>query len=159
MSSGPATAAKSKMDSAVAVEFLSLLAVRMTGGLVSIRFILFMGVGLSGLVVHLSVLRLMLGLFGGEFILAQTIAVIVAMSSNFVLNNALTYRDRSLRGVAFFRGLLSFYGVCSVGAVANVGVASALFAVFPFWALAGFAGALVGALWNFVASALVTWKA
>ena len=64
-----------------------------------------------------------------------------------------------MHGRAFLRGLLSFYGVCSVGAVANIGVATAVFAVLPYWAFAGFCGALIGALWNFVASALVTWKA
>ncbi len=150
---------QSKMDSAVTLEFLSLLAVRLTGGLVSIRFILFMLVGLSGLVVHLSVLRGVLGFIPNEFIIAQTVAVITAMTSNFFLNNALTYKDRTLRGWKFLRGLVSFYGVCSVGAIANIGVATAVYSVLPYWALAGFTGAVIGALWNFVASALVTWKA
>lgn len=149
----------SKMDSAVTLEFLSLLAVRLTGGLVSIRFILFMMVGLSGLFVQLAVLRGLLGMFPDQFAAMQTGAVIVAMTTNFVLNNALTYKDRSLSGWNFLRGLLSFYGVCSVGAVANIGVATAVYAVLPYWAVASLSGALVGALWNFVASALVTWKA
>jgi len=148
----------SKMDSAVTLEFLSLLAVRMTGGVFSIRFILFMFVGLTGLAVQLIVLRIMLGLEPDGFAGGNTIAVIVAMTSNFVLNNALTYKDRTLRGREFFRGLLSFYAVCSIGAVANVGVSVVVFAALPFWALAAFCGALVGALWNFVASSLVTWK-
>jgi dolichol-phosphate mannosyltransferase len=148
----------SKMDSAVTLEFLSLLAVRMTGGFVSIRFILFMMVGVSGVVVNLAVLRAMLGVVPDSFATAQSIAVIVAMTSNFVLNNILTYKDRTLRGMAFVKGLLSFYGVCAVGAVANVGVATAVFAVLPYWALAGICGAVVGALWNFVASSMVTWK-
>lgn len=149
---------ESKMDSAVTIEFLSLLAVRMTGGLVSIRFIMFMAVGLSGLAVHLLILSAMLGVFPEQFMLSQTVAVIVAMTSNFILNNTLTYKDRSLKGVAFLKGLLSFYAVCSVGAAANIGVATAVYAVLPYWAFAGFCGAVIGALWNFVASALVTWK-
>ena len=151
---------ESKMDSAVTIEFLSLLAVRMTGGLVSIRFILFMLVGLSGLAVDLLVLKGMLATFVSTFWVAKTISVVAAMTSNFVLNNSLTYRDRSLRGWAFFRGLLSFYVVCAVGAIANVSVASAVFGVLnnQYVLLAGFTGALVGALWNFVASSLVTWK-
>jgi len=149
---------ESKMDSAVTFEFLSLLAVRMTGGVVSIRFILFMLVGLSGLAVNLIVLRFVLGFLPDQFALSQTVAVVTAMTTNFILNNALTYKDRSLHGAAFLRGLLSFYGVCSVGAVANIGVATAIFAVVPNWALAGFVGAFIGALWNFVASSLVTWK-
>ncbi|MFT4716190.1 MAG: dolichol-phosphate mannosyltransferase [Paracoccaceae bacterium] len=152
---------ESKMDSAVTIEFLSLLAVRMTGGLVSIRFILFMVVGLSGLAVDLLVLKGLLATVLGTFWIAKSVSVIAAMTSNFVLNNALTYRDRTLRGAAFFRGLISFYLVCAVGAVANVSVASAIFGVLSgqYILLAGFCGALVGALWNFVASSLVTWKA
>jgi len=150
---------QSKMDSAVTLEFLSLLAVRMTGGFVSIRFILFMMVGLSGLAVHLTILSLALGAVPAHFAVAQTVAVIVAMTSNFTLNNMLTYKDRALSGWGLLRGLFSFYGVCSVGAVANIGVATAIYAVLPHWAFAGFCGAFVGALWNFVASALVTWKA
>ncbi len=150
---------ESKMDSAVAMEFLGLLLVRLTGGLVSIRFVMFMLVGLSGVVVNLAVLRAMLAVVPQNFALAQTVAVVAAMTSNFVLNNALTYRDRALRGLDFLKGLLSFYGVCAIGAVANVGVATAVYAVLPMWAVAGLAGAVVGALWNFVASALVTWKA
>ncbi len=149
----------SKMDSAVTLEFLSLLAVRLTGGWMSIRFILFMLVGVSGVVVNLVVLRAMLGLLPEQFALSQTVAVIVAMTSNFILNNVLTYKDRTLRGMAFLRGLVTFYGVCAVGAVANIGVATAVYATFPYWALAGIAGAFVGALWNYVASAMVTWKA
>jgi putative flippase GtrA len=37
-----------------------------------------------------------------------SIAVIVAMTWNFLLNNIITYRDQQLRGIAFFRGLASF---------------------------------------------------
>jgi dolichol-phosphate mannosyltransferase len=83
----------------------------------------------------------------------------VAMTTNFALNNGLTYRDRALRGVAFLRGLVSFYVVCSVGAVANIGVAETIFQVIPSPELASFAGAAVGAAWNFVASAIFTWRA
>ena len=147
------------MDSAVTLEFLSLLAVRMTGGLVSIRFILFMLVGVSGVVVNLVVLRAMLGVVPDQFAVAQTVAVIIAMTSNFMLNNILTYKDRTLRGMKFLRGLLTFYAVGSVGAAANIGVATAIYTVLPYWAFAGICGAFVGALWNFVASAMVTWKA
>ena len=149
----------SKMDSAVTLEFLSLLLVRLTGGMVSIRFIMFMMVGLSGVAVDILVLKSVMASTGAEFWLAKTIAVVAAMTSNFTLNNMLTYKDRALNGGAFLRGLLSFYGVCSVGAVANIGVATAIFAVLPFAGFASFCGAVVGALWNFVSSALVTWKA
>jgi len=152
------SAGESKMDSAVALEFLGLLVSRMTGGVVPIRFVLFVLVGFSGVFVQLAVVGVVLWVFGPSFALAQSIGVVAAMTTNFMLNNALTYRDRSLHGAAFLRGLLSFYAVCAIGAVANVGVAEAFYRALPFWPLASFVGAVIGALWNFVASALFTWR-
>jgi dolichol-phosphate mannosyltransferase len=149
----------SKMDSAVAFEFLALVVARATGGLVSIRFVLFALVGLSGVFVQLAVVRAMLWLATESFFVAQIAGVWVAMTTNFLLNNLLTYSDRALRGTALLRGLLSFYAVCAVGAVANVGVAEAVFSVLPQPEIASATGAVVGALWNFLASSAFTWKA
>ena len=139
-------AGESKMNGAVALEFFGLLLARLTGGLVSIRFVLFVMVGASGVLVQLAAVWLALQVIPERFAVAQVIGVITAMTTNFILNNVITYRDRGLRGAAFLRGLLSFYGVCSVGAVANVGVATAIYAVLPWWALASFLGAVVGAV-------------
>jgi hypothetical protein len=64
---------------------------------------------------------------GTTFLWAQAGATMVAMTSNYVLNNVLTYRDMRLRGWAFVRGWFSFVLACSVGALANVGIADYLF--------------------------------
>lgn len=149
---------ESKMDSAVTLEFLGLLASRLTGGLMSIRFVLFGMVGVSGIFVQLLFVRLMLGITDVHFAIAQAVGVFAAMNSNFLLNNMLTYRDRALSGRAMLRGLLSFYAVCAIGAIANVGVAELIYSALPYWAFASICGAIVGALWNFLASSLVTWR-
>jgi dolichol-phosphate mannosyltransferase len=146
------------MDSAVALEFLSLLVVRKTGGLVSTRFVLFCGVGFTGIFVQLLAVKIALMFLTDQFALAQAFGVFAAINSNFLFNNLITYRDRALRGRAIWRGLLSFYAVCALGAVMNVGVANVVFATLPLWALASFVGAITGALWNFVASSLFTWR-
>ena len=150
---------ESKLDTAVTLEFLGLLISRLTGGVMSIRFVLFLMVGFSGLFVQLGVVKVGLVLLGVSFAVAQSLGVLVAMTTNFVLNNLLTYKDRSLEGREFFRGLLSFYLVCSVGAVANVGVAETIYNIVPAWALASVVGAVVGAVWNFWFSQLFTWRA
>ena len=62
------------------------------------------------------------GSSGSSFGVAQTAAVMMAMTWNFVLNNVITYRDERLRGAALIRGLLSFYAIGAVGAVANIGI-------------------------------------
>ena len=149
---------ESKMGSAIALEFFGLLLARLTGGLVSIRLVLFMMVGLSGVVVQIVILRLMLMGITDSFVVAQSFGVLCAMTTNFIFNNALTYKDRSLKGLDFAQGLMSFYVVCSFGAIANVGVASAFYQSIPQVELASFVGAAISATWNFVASSIFTWR-
>lgn len=151
------TAGESKLDVNVSVDFLLLLLEKKIGRFVPARLFLFLAVGGSGLVVHLLLLRSMLAL-GTSFMVAQAVAVAVSIASNFSLNNALTYRDRRLRGWSMVRGLLSFYAVCGIGAIANVGVASFLYLGHERWWVAGIAGAVIGAVWNYVASSFFTWR-
>jgi len=107
---------------------------------VSLRFLLFAMVGSVGLFVHLATLFVALRLFDVPFPQAQAAGALVAMTSNFILNNFLTYRDQRLKGFAILRGLLLFYLVCSVGLFANVGVAFSVYDQEPIWWLAGAAG-------------------
>ena len=89
---------------------------------------------------------------------AQAAGAIVAMTTNFILNNFLTYRDQRLKGFGILRGLLAFYLVCSVGLFANVGVAFSVYDQEPIWWLAGAAGALMGVVWNYAMSGLFVWR-
>lgn len=147
---------ESKLDSTVLIDFGLLLLDKLFGRYVPARFLMFAAVGFTGVLVHFLVLRL--AMFSFDFIVAQAIATVVAMTSNFFINNLLTYRDRRLTGAALLTGLLSFYAVCSVGAIANVGVASAVFRQEYSWWLAGLAGIAVGVVWNYAVSSIFTWK-
>jgi len=150
-------AGQSKLDSAVMWEYLMLIVDKRLGHILPARFIMFSLVGLSGVGVHLATLWSSHRLAGIDFGVAQTVATFVAMTSNYWLNNFLTYRDRRRLGLRFLTGLLSFYAVCGVGVVANVGVASFVFHQDYKWWLAGIAGAVVGTVWNYAASAIFTW--
>ncbi|WP_417809816.1 glycosyltransferase [Thioclava sp.] len=154
----PRVAGRSKMDIAVTLEFVALLLSRLTGGLLPVRFVMFGFVGASGLVVQLAAVWAGLAM-AGNFEVAQATGIWIAMTTNFLLNNSLTWRERRLRGRAFFTGLLAFYLVCCLGASANLGVSTVLFQLVPVWWLASAAGAVVGAIWNFWASLIVTWRA
>ena len=149
---------ESKLDSMVALDFLGLVLAKLTNDVVSLRFLLFAMVGSIGLVVHLSTLFIALELFNLPFPEAQAVGALVAMTSNFILNNFLTYRDQRLKGFAILRGLLLFYLVCSVGLFANVGVAFSVYDQEPIWWLAGAAGALMGVVWNYAMSGLFVWR-
>jgi len=148
----------SKLDSMVAWEFGMLIADKLVGHIVPVRFALFAFIGCVGLAIHLAVLWATLRFFHPSFAIAQTVAVIVAMTSNFFLNNFFTYRDQRLIGFRLWRGLVTFYVICSIGAVANIDVAAYVFQARPTWWLAGIAGAMVGSVWNYAVSAVFTWK-
>jgi len=147
---------ESKLDSAVVLEYLGLLVSKASGGLLSIRFLMFGLVGCTGVVVNLAVLGVLLARHIG-FAEAQTAAILTAMTSNYSLNNAFTYRDRRLHGWRFLTGLVSFALLCSLGVIAAVGVSTLLYQAGASWWLAGIAGAAMGALWNYVASSAITW--
>jgi dolichol-phosphate mannosyltransferase len=149
---------ESKLDSMVALDFLGLVLAKLTGDVVSLRFLLFAMVGSLGLVVHFAALYAALQIFRMPFAEAQACGALLAMTSNFILNNFLTYRDQRLKGFAILRGLLLFYLVCSVGLLANVGVAFSVYDQQPIWWLAGAAGALMGVVWNYAMSGLFVWR-
>ena len=149
---------ESKLDSMVALDFLGLVLAKFTHDVVSLRFLLFAMVGGIGLFVHLGTLFVALQVLDFPFPEAQAAGALVAMTSNFILNNFLTYRDQRLKGFAILRGLLAFYLVCSVGLLANVGVAFSVYDQEPIWWLAGAAGALMGVVWNYAMSGLFVWR-
>ena len=149
---------ESKLDSMVALDFLGLVLAKFTNDVISLRFLLFAMVGGTGLFIHLGTLFIALTVLNWPFPEAQGAGAFVAMTSNFILNNFLTYRDQRLKGFAILGGLLAFYLVCSVGLFANVGVAFSVYDQEPIWWLAGAAGALMGVVWNYAMSGLFVWR-
>ena len=151
-------AGESKLDSSVAWDFLMLVGDRLVGRYVPFRFVAFAIVGGIGVVVHFASLTTLLKAFSEPFATAQGVATVCAMVFNFAVNNLLTFRDRRLKGVRWFTGLLSFMLACSIGAFANVGIAAYLFKQDYQWALAALAGILIGAVWNYAITNAYTWK-
>ncbi len=157
---------ESKLDRTVVFEFLVGLYDKWLGRIIPTRFALFGTIGAAGVVVHMAVLSAFLAVFGGSFEqhlvstfeVGQTVAALVAMTFNFVLNNALTYADQRLRGAwPLLKGWLRFALTCSVGLLANVGVAAVLvrmgFHPYP----AALAGIVIGSVWNYALSSRFVW--
>jgi dolichol-phosphate mannosyltransferase len=149
---------QSKLDLLVTLEFAMLLADKTLGRIVPIRFVLFVLVGLFGVVVHLAFLGAALQTGGLSFYWAQALATWSAMTVNFCLNNKLTYRDRQLRGGAFAKGLVSFWLACAIGAVINLQIAELIYEQGAFWPIAGALGAIVGSVWNYGITSTFTWR-
>ncbi len=150
-------AGESKLDEMAVWEYGMLLADKTVGRFLPVRFLTFSIIGGLGLFVHMAVLTLILKGLGFGFTIGQSAAACTAMVFNFALNNVLTYRDRRLRGLAWFRGLISFMIACSIGALANIGIAAYLFENRTQWVLAALGGVLVGAVWNYAVTQIYTW--
>lgn len=149
---------ESKLDRAIAFDFLAGIYDKTFGRLIPTRFALFGTVGALGVLVHMAVLSLVLFWFGEAFTVGQIAAVLSAMSFNFLLNNWLTYRDQRLKGAAaMLKGWIGFCLTCAVGGFANVAVATLLEGEGLVWFLAALAGILVGSVWNYALSSRFVW--
>jgi dolichol-phosphate mannosyltransferase len=149
-------AGDSKMDGRIIIEYLGLILTKLTGNLIPPRALIFFLVGATGLVVQLAVVNVCHAV-GLTFMVSQVVGAITAMTSNFLINNIFTYRDRRLRGLKLITGYLRFCALCGVGLIANVAVANLVHEHTPLWWLASAAGAFAGAAWNYVSTSLAVW--
>jgi dolichol-phosphate mannosyltransferase len=150
-------AGESKLDSVTAWDYGMLLLDKLIGRWIPVRFLAFSIVGTMGVAVHFAVLTLVFQGLHRSFVAGQAVATLGAMTFNYAVNNVLTYRDMRLRGARWLRGWVSFVLACSIGGFANVGVASAVFGFGRGWFPAAIAGILVGAVWNYAVTMMLTW--
>ena len=164
------TEGESKLDRTVVFEFLIGLYDKWLGRIIPTRFALFGTVGAMGVVVQFAGLWAILHLLLGErfvyghwsqdtlFNVANTLAAMLAMTFNFVLNNELTYADSRLRGfLPLLKGWAKFAATCSLGLLTNVGSAAALKAMGFHEVIAVLAGIVLGSVWNFALSSRFVW--
>ena len=148
----------SKLDVAVLWDFGISILHTLCLRLLPRRAISFGLVGASGFLVQVLVTQLVM-LLGVAFTQALPVAVVAAASSNYLVNNALTFRFQRQQGLALLRGLLKFLLVASLPVLANVGVASAFYSYVShntFWAQ--LAGIVVVFVWNYAASSRFVWN-
>ncbi len=150
---------ESKLDVSVGVEYLSLVCNRLIGNVLPLSMSLFLLVGSVGVLIHMAVLGLLMRHGHSGFVRAQMAATFVAMVSNYFFNNSVTFRDRRLRGAKMLAGLGRFVLACSFAAAINLVFAHRLWLAGVSSYIAGFAGIVVGSLWNLTVSSYVTWGA
>jgi dolichol-phosphate mannosyltransferase len=163
---------QSKLDLRVVADLGALLVEKATGGLLPARFVLFAGVGATGVVVYLAVLWLAHRLlhagtsipvyrfqFRVDDLMSYSLAIILSMTWNFFVNNTITFRDKRLKGWAVLGGLISFYIACSIGALLSL--AMSLFMkerLHMHYMVAGALAVLLSSVWNYWASTKLSWR-
>ena len=154
----PRISGESKLDLPVVWDLgISILHTLLQRG-VPRRAISFALVGATGIAIHLLLYSTCRQLLGLVFEHSQAIAVIGAASSNFLINNTLTFRVQQLKGWRLLGGLLRFLMVTSLGMIANVGVSSAFYhRISHQFLLALLAGIAVDFVWKYAASSRFVW--
>lgn len=154
----PRTFGRSKLDLAIFWDFLISILHNISFRIMPRRAISFGLVGLSGIGVQFLVSSaLMVGRL--DFQQAVLYAVVAAASSNYLINNALTFRFQRLKGYALLQGLVKFLVVATLPILANVGLASAFYSyIAKDTILAQLAGIIVVFIWNYAASSRFVWN-
>jgi dolichol-phosphate mannosyltransferase len=147
---------ESKLGGLVIWEYGLLLAHKMVGRRVPVPVLTSSVVSGLGVLIHMVVLAVTLQGDLAGFTAAQAIATATAVVGVFTLNNVFTRRDPRLKGWAWPRALTRFMLACGVGAVPNIGIATYLMESHATWAVAGLAGALVSAVWNYAVTEIST---
>ena len=117
----------------------------------------FMAVGLSGAVVGFGVLALLHELFSWDVVAATIVATEAGIVNNFLLNDALTFRDRRASAPWHVRFLL-FHGVSLVGLAVNTSVVFVLAKLLGVHYLVSYAAAVLAAFGiNYLGNLRVTY--
>jgi dolichol-phosphate mannosyltransferase len=123
----------------------------------------FLLVGASGVLVNMATLIVLAEYFDANKVIAWMFAVGLSILSNFLLNNAFTWRDirHSSRIHFFLRGVLA-YPVAVMGIGANFAVWYPLVKyvsdAFPYYALFNLLGILAGTSVNFILSSRLVFR-
>ncbi len=149
----------SKLDVAIFWDFLISLLHTFSFRILPRRAISFALVGSSGILVQLTTTDILLRISALDFEQALPISIITAATSNYLVNNYLTFRSQRLYGLKVIKGLFKFLLVASLPVLANVGVTTTFYKVIaPNAIWAQLAGILVVFVWNYAASSRFVWN-
>ena len=150
---------ESKLDIAIVWDFWISLIHSLSRRLIPRKAISFALVGTTGVLVQLLISYSFMWFLGFTFQSVLPIAVVLAATSNYLVNNWLTFRINRLRNKALFIGLLKFLLVSSLPIVANVGLASSFYNfISPNTFFSQLAGIIVVFIWNYAASSKLVWN-
>ena len=149
---------QSKLDQTVAFEFLVALYHRVFGGIVPVRFALFGTVGAVGMV------RSHGGIVGDSSLGRKRLCLCSGAGNTdsddlqlLAQQLADISRHPPQRGQGHSGRMAGILCSLRAGAVANVAVAGYLEGQGTWWAFAGLAGIMVGAVWNYALSSRFVW--
>lgn len=149
----------SKLDLPVVWDFLISLIHSFIRRIIPRRAVSFGLVGFIGVVVQLITIYLLMALINLDFEKVLPIGVIIAATSNFTINNILTFRSNKLLGNGFYLGLIKFLLVSSLPIIANIGITTLFYSQLSINTfISQIVGIIVVFVWNYAASSKVVWN-
>ena len=149
----------SKLDIAIIWDFIISILHNFSFRILPRRAISFGFVGLSGILVQFLIVVLLTKIFLIDFYKALPFAVIGAASSNFLINNFLTFRFNKLKNLSLLFGYLKYLLVASLPIIANIGITTTFYNyVARDKFIAQLAGIVIVYAWNYLASSSFIWN-
>jgi len=154
------TRGESKLSAKTQKEYLKHLASLMHRKGEDIRFIKFLLVGASGIIVNEGLLFILKELIKLTLPVASAIAIEASIISNFMLNDTITFRDRRTAGAkSFFSRLAKFNVVSLAGAAINYSATLLLTQVFGIhYLISNLIGIVIATMVNYLVNNWWTWK-
>ena len=155
----PRVYGNSKLDLAVVWEFLTQLIHCFSLKLIPKRAISFALASSIGAFLQLLTTQFLMQILNLRFETSIYISVYFAATSNYLINNTLTFRSNRLHGLNLIKGLLKFMLVISLPLLANIGLATTFYNnVNNNPILAQLAGIVVVFVWHYAASSRFVWN-
>jgi len=122
------------------------------------RFLKFCAVGASGVVVNEGLLWILTEFAGLFYLVSGVIGIEVSIITNFLLNDAWTFRDRSHGHSGMGRRGLKFNAVSLGGLVINMAALFTLVSMGIYYLYANLFGIACAVLWNYIVNLKWTWS-
>jgi dolichol-phosphate mannosyltransferase len=151
---------RSKMKARQQIDYLKHIFSLMRRKGEVIRFLKFIGVGLSGVIVNEGILWILTEFGGLRYYFSSLIGIEASIISNFLLNDYFTFADRRKgKAKSFVSRLLKFNVTCVAGAGIQYGLLLLLTSVFGInYLVSNLIGIVVAFIWNYTLSLVWTWS-
>ncbi len=153
-------AGESKLKLRQQIEFLSHVWSLMRRHGEVARFLKFVLVGASGVLVNEGLLWFFTEIIGLFYLISSAIGIETSIITNFLLNDYITFRDRRQRGARQFLARLVKFNAVSFGGIAlNWSLLWLFTSVFGVhYLISNLIGIAAAMVWNYIANFLWTWK-
>ncbi len=150
---------KTKIELPILWNFVISILHNLSFKLLPRRAISFGLIGISGIIIQLSITYFLMSIKNLDFEQVIFFSILVSATSNFLINNSLTFRSNKLRGNLLLIGLIRFLFITSIPLIANFALTTAFYTYIlgnAFWAQ--IFGIAICFIWNYIASTKFVWK-